>query len=97
LPDESDLAIETDLPPALTIEGEKRYTSLILQNLLENARKYNRPGGTHPAGGATRRASGRWSRSATPELRFRPRPKEHIFERFHRAAVGREPSATAWG
>jgi len=27
------------------VAGEKRYTSLIVQNLLENARKYNRPGG----------------------------------------------------
>ena len=37
--------METDFPADLHIAGEKRYTSIILQNLLENARKYNRPGG----------------------------------------------------
>lgn len=45
LNDSSDVAIEKDFPPTLFIAGEKRYTSLIVQNLLENARKYNRPGG----------------------------------------------------
>src|SRR6185369_6002103 len=44
-PETPEIAVETDFPPALHIAGEKRYTSLILQNLLENARKYNRPGG----------------------------------------------------
>lgn len=45
LPDPLELDVKTHVPPALFISGEKRYTSLILQNLLENARKYNRPGG----------------------------------------------------
>mgnify|MGYP001791875164 CR=1 FL=1 len=44
LPDELDVEIENDCP-ALHISGENLYVSLILQNLLENARKYNRPGG----------------------------------------------------
>ena len=45
LPDPLGLEVKTHVPPALYIAGERRYTSLILQNLLENARKYNRPGG----------------------------------------------------
>ena len=45
LPDPVGLEVNTKVPPALHIAGEQRYTSLILQNLLENARKYNRPGG----------------------------------------------------
>src|SRR6266436_4679760 len=45
LPDPLGLDVKTHVPPALHISGERRYTSLILQNLLENARKYNRPGG----------------------------------------------------
>jgi signal transduction histidine kinase len=45
LPDDSELAVETDLPPALLVSAERRYAALILQNLLENARKYNRSGG----------------------------------------------------
>ncbi len=40
-----DVKIEKEFPDRLFVAGEKRYTSLIVQNLLENARKYNRPGG----------------------------------------------------
>ncbi|MEP7071844.1 MAG: HAMP domain-containing sensor histidine kinase [Verrucomicrobiota bacterium] len=45
LPNPMGLRMEKQLPPSLRIAGEKRYTRLIVQNLLENARKYNRPGG----------------------------------------------------
>src|SRR5256714_2286315 len=45
LPDSPDVKMERDFPPELYVAGEKRYTSLIVQNVLENARKYNRPGG----------------------------------------------------
>src|SRR6266576_1528446 len=45
LPDSPDVKIEKDFPPELYVAGEKRYTSLIVQNVLENARKYNRLGG----------------------------------------------------
>ena len=45
LPDPLGLQVETDLPAELCIAGEKRYTTLIVQNLLENARKYNRADG----------------------------------------------------
>jgi signal transduction histidine kinase len=45
LPDSPDVKIEKEFPADLFVAGEKQYTSLIVQNLLENARKYNRPGG----------------------------------------------------
>jgi signal transduction histidine kinase len=45
LPDSPDVNVEKEFPSGLFVAGEKRYTSLIIQNLLENARKYNRPGG----------------------------------------------------
>ncbi|PYI61742.1 MAG: hypothetical protein DMC60_04485, partial [Verrucomicrobia bacterium] len=45
LPNSPDVKIEKEFPRGLFVAGEKRYTSLIVQNLLENARKYNRPGG----------------------------------------------------
>ena len=45
LPDELDVRVEVDCPPQLHVSGERRYVSLIVQNLLENARKYNRFGG----------------------------------------------------
>ena len=44
LPDGSDVEVESDCR-ALHVSGEKHYIALILQNLLENARKYNRPRG----------------------------------------------------
>ncbi len=46
LPNSAGIRIEKSLPAKLHIAGEKRYTSLVVQNLLENAQKYNRPGGT---------------------------------------------------
>lgn len=87
LPDERALRTETDFPPELWIAGEKRYTAIILQNLLENARKYNAPGGVIRIR-AWRDAE--WVRVAIANT-GRPIPpaaQPHIFERFHRAAVG---------
>ncbi|HEY7000264.1 MAG TPA: HAMP domain-containing sensor histidine kinase [Candidatus Udaeobacter sp.] len=45
LPDSPDVRIEKEFPADLFVAGEKQYTSLVVQNVLENARKYNRPGG----------------------------------------------------
>ncbi|HYR58543.1 MAG TPA: HAMP domain-containing sensor histidine kinase [Chthoniobacteraceae bacterium] len=87
LPDALEVTVETDLPAVLEIAGEKRYTSLILQNLLVNARKYNRPGGRIRI---TAREDGDWA-VLTIGNTGRPIPataREHIFERFHRAAIG---------
>jgi signal transduction histidine kinase len=86
-PDSSEIAIETDFPADLHIAGEKRYTSMILQNLLENSRKYNR------AGGRIRIAAGESHGTVvlTVGNTGRPIPREaqaHIFERFHRGAIG---------
>jgi len=87
LPDELHLKIETDLPPALYIKGEKRYTSLILQNLLENARKYNRVGGLIRVAVRAEgpRAILTVGNTAVP---IPPESQPHIFERFHRGSAG---------
>jgi signal transduction histidine kinase len=87
LPDAFGLAIESDHPPSLWILGEKRYATLVLQNLLENARKYNRAGGRIRIAA---RAEGDWAVLSIGNT-GQPVPasaREHIFERFHRAAVG---------
>jgi signal transduction histidine kinase len=81
------LTVEADYPPSLWIKGEKHFASLILQNLLENARKYNRPGGR------VRIAAwleGNWACLSIGNTgRAIPAgAHEHIFERFHRGAVG---------
>jgi signal transduction histidine kinase len=87
LPDEFGVEVETDFPPDLHIAGEQRYTALILQNLLENARKYNRPGGRIHLSAATvgdevRLAVRNSGRPIPPDVQV------HIFERFHRGPVG---------
>jgi|SRR5579884_85094 len=89
LPDSPEVEIEKQLPPALFVAGEKRYTSLIIQNLLENARKYNRPGGrirlrARAAGGEVVLCIGNTGRAIPCG--------ENIFERFHHSAT---PSAAS--
>lgn len=87
LHDEAEPDVQTDLQTGLHISGDVRYTRLILQNLLENARKYGH------AGSPIRllaRAEGQ-EIVLTVANRGIPIPRtswEHIFERFHRAGVG---------
>ena len=86
LPDSPEVKIEKNFPADLFVAGEKPYTSLIVQNLLENARKYNRSGGCMRVSahknaehivlnvGNTGRTIGRDA-------------QEHIFQRFHRGST----------
>ncbi len=89
VPDSPDLQVETDIPAGLEIVGEIKYTALVVQNLLDNARKYNRPGGTIRI---TAQRDG-------PEVELRVANTGHgipvgaqpfIFERFHRAGASAE-------
>ncbi len=87
LPDDLHVELDTNFPPDLHIAGEKRYIALILQNLLENARKYNRPRGKICVAAEQQ---GDFV-VLTVENTGRAIPREsraHIFERFHRGAVG---------
>ncbi|HVU34275.1 MAG TPA: HAMP domain-containing sensor histidine kinase [Opitutaceae bacterium] len=88
-PDALGLEIETDIPPALHVSGERRYTAIILHNLLENARKYNRPGGRIRV--AARVEDGTVALSiANTGRSIAPAAQAHIFERFHRGAMGED-------
>ena len=87
LPDELDVQLEVDCPANLNVSGERRYVSLILQNLLENARKYNRSGGRIRVVAGEERdvvvfTVGNTGRTISGAAR------EHIFERFHRGELG---------
>jgi signal transduction histidine kinase len=87
VPNAEDFHLEITVPRDLKILGEQRYTSIILQNLLENAWKYNQPDGritiTARAEGAYLiLAVGNTGRGIPPEA------QEGIFERFHRGSVG---------
>ncbi len=82
-----DLVVLLEVPAGLHISGEKRYTMLIVQNLVDNARKYNLPGGRIRI--ATRRLGREIVLTIGNNAKPIPREShEHIFERFHRAAVG---------
>ncbi len=83
LPDSPGVKIEKKFPDGLYVAGERHYTSLIVQNLLENARKYNRAGGlirvsARHAGDKVVLMIGNTGRPITPKA------QEHIFERFQR-------------
>jgi len=82
LPDSPDVKIEKEFTAGLFVAGEERYTSLIVQNLLENARKYNRPGGLIRVSASR----GCGSRNVVLKIGNTGRtipPGENIFERFH--------------
>jgi signal transduction histidine kinase len=82
LPDAFEVAVEKELPRSLYVAGEKRYTSLIVQNVLENARKYNRPGG-HIRVLARQHNSEVMLRIGNTGHSIAPSAQEHIFERFY--------------
>jgi signal transduction histidine kinase len=87
LPDSLAWTIETDFAADVLIEGEKRFTTLILQNLLENARKYNRTGGRikvtiHCEEKFAILVIGNTGPTIPPDA------KDHIFQRFYRGAMG---------
>ena len=89
LPESPDVKIEKEFPRGLFVAGEKRYTSLIVQNLLENARKYNR------AGGRIRVSARDNGRNVVLTIGNTGRtipPGENIFERFHHSS---SPSAAS--
>lgn len=83
--DANDLRVKCDLKPGLSIAGERRYTSLIVQNLLENARKYNRSDGkieiaSEVKGGSVVLRIGNSGPGISAEA------QSSLFERFHRGA-----------
>ena len=96
LPDSPDVEIQKEVPPDLYVAGAKRYISLIVQNLLENARKYNRKGGrirvaAQVEGSEIRLAIGNTGQPIARDA------QEHIFERFRRAATGAAVSGHGLG
>ena len=87
VPGAADFDVTVDVPRDMHIRGERRYISMILQNLLENAWKYNGPHGiisvsAHQVGDLLGLRIGNTGPGIPLEA------QEHIFDRFHRAAVG---------
>ncbi len=87
VPDAPDLNVELNVPDGLHILGEKRYVAMILQNLLENAWKYNVPQGTvsisaREDGDMVSLRVGNTGAGIPQEA------QPHVFERFHRGGIG---------
>jgi signal transduction histidine kinase len=96
LPNAGEVTVTRDLPPTLQIASERRYASLIVQNLLENARKYNYHGGQiHVAA----RPEGDWVvltvRNTGPTIP--PNMQDRIFERFARGPASEAVSGHGLG
>jgi signal transduction histidine kinase len=86
LPESSDLKVESDLPECLWIAGDRKYTGLVVQNLLENAQKYNYRDGTIRITGRARDASVELRVANTgPGIPIAVQPE--IFERFQRGGA----------
>lgn len=86
-PETHDLILEVDVQPDLLVAGERGYTEIILQNLLDNARKYNHTKGRIRVTAAVNGNEvlvkvGNTGPEIPPEMR------ENIFERFHRGSMG---------
>ncbi|MBC8010880.1 MAG: HAMP domain-containing histidine kinase, partial [Burkholderiales bacterium] len=87
LPAVETITLEHSLPETLFARGDARQIALVLQNLLENAAKYNRPGGRV-------RVSAEFASSVVRLLVANTAPNpvpaeaaERIFERFHRGSA----------
>ena len=96
LPDSLRVKIEKKLPVELYVAGEKRYTSLIVQNLLENAQKYNRPEGLIRVTAFKQNDEVVLTIGNTGSPIPRP-AQEHIFDRFHYSAPSSNGSGHGLG
>jgi signal transduction histidine kinase len=84
---DDEIIIDAKIPAGIEIAGEKRYTTMIVRNLLENARKYNRRGGCIRV---TARQDERnaFLNIANTGPAIPSAAREFIFERFHRGSAG---------
>jgi two-component system heavy metal sensor histidine kinase CusS len=83
LADPQGLTVQTDIAEHLPVSGDRFAIELIVQNLIDNAIKYNRPGGSIRM--AARAVDGKVE--TTIANKADPIPPEraaHIFERFYR-------------
>jgi two-component system, OmpR family, heavy metal sensor histidine kinase CusS len=84
LGEKSNLQIEVRLPESLPMVGDREMISLTLQNLVENAVKYNRPGGKIVVSG--KKSGDGVQISVGNNGQGIPQERTpHIFKRFYRA------------
>ncbi|PYJ08926.1 MAG: hypothetical protein DMF06_11595, partial [Verrucomicrobia bacterium] len=91
LAEPSGLTVKADLPEHLSIVADRKAVALVMQNLVENAIKYNEAGGSIylSARGTAAQVEVTLKNSGEP---IPAEQASHIFERFYRArADGRIP------
>ena len=88
--------IETDVPKTLPLKADRVYVSMIAQNLLENAIKYNQRGGRIKVMAQAKNGSVMLNVGNTGQ----GIPKEraaHLFERFYRGRGDERVSGSGLG
>ncbi|RMG43416.1 MAG: PAS domain-containing protein [Acidobacteria bacterium] len=93
---EKDVEVRLRLPPGLAVRADPKRLEQILVNLLDNAIKFNRPGGRVEIGG--RRRPG-WVELWVEDtgVGIAPEDRERIFERFFQADSARSPERKGTG
>ncbi len=90
------LLVEAEVQPHLHIKADRAYVGMIAQNLLENAIKYNAPGGRVRV--AARALDGKVELSIGNTGAGIPRERaSHLFERFYRLRGDERISGTGLG
>lgn len=87
-PDPLELQISTDLPARLPVRGETRYLALVVENLVENAAKYNRPAGVIRIRAIRRDDWVELTIGNTTRQPIPPADQPRIFDRFSRGSMG---------
>jgi two-component system, OmpR family, heavy metal sensor histidine kinase CusS len=82
-----DLKVESDVPEHLPLKGDRTFVAMIAQNLVENAVKYNAPGGrirveARAVNGAVELTIGNTGEGISKDR------TGHLFERFYRVRGG---------
>jgi signal transduction histidine kinase len=91
-----DLTVESEVPKRLPLRANRAFVGMIVQNLLENAVKYNRPGGRVRVMARTVNGSVEMTVGNTGEGIPAERVP-HLFERFYRARGDERIAGTGLG
>ena len=91
-----DLTVEAEVPNRLPLKANRAFVGMIAQNLLENALKYNKPGGrvrvtARPVNGSVEFSVGNTGEGIPPERAL------HLFERFYRVRGDERIAGTGLG
>jgi signal transduction histidine kinase len=90
------LTVESEVPKRLPLQANRAFVGMIVQNLLENAVKYNCPGGrvrvvARRVNGSVEMTVGNTGEGIPPER------VPHLFERFYRARGDERIAGTGLG